>query len=389
LNDAFELAQAWDCIVLLDESDVFLAERNMTDLKRNALVSVFLRVLEYYTGILFLTTNREGTFDEAFRSRIQVALFYDHLGPKETQAIWENNLNRLHEHAAKIEKDTTLNHAAKLESQVIVTREQRDLIMRFARIHFGWYKRWNRSPWNGRQIRNAFQTAIALASFDAKRERVMTGKPITASLTFKHFRTVAEATDQFETYMRETTGFDPAEKAHDKDLRAGVPRHLRKRPPPAEFTQQAIASIDPLTDPEAQVISPKEERSHGFVAKDAAMYEQGAAAAAGPSRVSVYDQAFHLHERQEIHGQQHRGYPPSASPERGDPYHRGGPSQPSLYGPSVDARAQYDQQMYGGYAERSPRGLDHYGQSRIPVQDASGYAQGLPDPYRRGFAEGT
>jgi hypothetical protein len=47
--------------VLLDEADVFLEERDMKDLKRNALVSVFLRALEYYDGILILTSNRVGT----------------------------------------------------------------------------------------------------------------------------------------------------------------------------------------------------------------------------------------------------------------------------------------------------------------------------------------
>ena len=48
-------------VVLLDEADVFLEERDMKDLKRNALVSVFLRALEYYDGILILTSNRVGT----------------------------------------------------------------------------------------------------------------------------------------------------------------------------------------------------------------------------------------------------------------------------------------------------------------------------------------
>jgi hypothetical protein len=33
------MAQAWDCILLLDEADVFLAQRSKTDLDRNALVS--------------------------------------------------------------------------------------------------------------------------------------------------------------------------------------------------------------------------------------------------------------------------------------------------------------------------------------------------------------
>lgn len=47
-----------NAVVLFDESDVFLEERTQADLQRNALVSAFLRVLEYYDGILILTTNR-------------------------------------------------------------------------------------------------------------------------------------------------------------------------------------------------------------------------------------------------------------------------------------------------------------------------------------------
>ena len=52
LQISFQLAQAWDCVMLLDEADIFLAQRTNQDIERNALVSVFLRVLEYYEGIL-------------------------------------------------------------------------------------------------------------------------------------------------------------------------------------------------------------------------------------------------------------------------------------------------------------------------------------------------
>lgn len=52
-----------------------MAKRTRDDYGRNATVSVFLRMLEYYKGILFLTTNRIGTFDEAFKSRIHLSLF--------------------------------------------------------------------------------------------------------------------------------------------------------------------------------------------------------------------------------------------------------------------------------------------------------------------------
>lgn len=74
LDFNFQLAQSWGCVLLLDEADVFLAQRTQTDIERNALVSIFLRALEYYSGILFLTTNRVGSIDEAFRSRIHMRL---------------------------------------------------------------------------------------------------------------------------------------------------------------------------------------------------------------------------------------------------------------------------------------------------------------------------
>lgn len=74
LESVFHLGKIWDCVVLLEEAEAFLEHRILQDLKRNALVSNFLRALEYYEGILILTTNRVGTFDEAFKSRIQLAL---------------------------------------------------------------------------------------------------------------------------------------------------------------------------------------------------------------------------------------------------------------------------------------------------------------------------
>ena len=75
LRKHFTLASKWDCVMLLDEADVFLAQRKNENLERNSIVSVFLRMLEYYKGLLFLTTNRVGAFDEAFKSRVHISLF--------------------------------------------------------------------------------------------------------------------------------------------------------------------------------------------------------------------------------------------------------------------------------------------------------------------------
>lgn len=39
LDRCFQMAHRWGCVLLLDEADVFLAQRSKTDLRRNAIVS--------------------------------------------------------------------------------------------------------------------------------------------------------------------------------------------------------------------------------------------------------------------------------------------------------------------------------------------------------------
>lgn len=46
LSKIFYLAERWDCVLLLDEADVFLAERTKFDLKRNSLVSGELKPIQ-------------------------------------------------------------------------------------------------------------------------------------------------------------------------------------------------------------------------------------------------------------------------------------------------------------------------------------------------------
>ncbi|RTE72687.1 hypothetical protein BHE90_012906 [Fusarium euwallaceae] len=83
LRRIFALASRWGCILFLGEADIFLSARELMDFKRNGLVAV-LRVLEYYTGILFPTTNRIDDFDEAFASRVHMSLYYPKLDEEKT-----------------------------------------------------------------------------------------------------------------------------------------------------------------------------------------------------------------------------------------------------------------------------------------------------------------
>lgn len=59
---------------------------------------MFLRVLEYYSGVLFLTTNRVGTIDEAFKSRIHVSLYYKDLDWEQIRQIFQYYIERVREH---------------------------------------------------------------------------------------------------------------------------------------------------------------------------------------------------------------------------------------------------------------------------------------------------
>lgn len=47
LQDVMSMCSRWGAILLLDEADVFLEQRDLHELERNKLVSIFLRVLEY------------------------------------------------------------------------------------------------------------------------------------------------------------------------------------------------------------------------------------------------------------------------------------------------------------------------------------------------------
>lgn len=180
LESVLHLGKIWDCVVLLDEADVFLEQRTLTDLERNALVSVFLRVLEYYEGILILTSNRVGTFDEAFKSRIQLSLHYESLTKSQRRTIWENFLHRLS--ALELERTVVqpiTDRKRKLEQDQGIDFD--DIERHLADLA--------EEQMNGRQIRNAITTARQLAKF--KNE----------SMTYRHLEHVIKISRKFDKYI--------------------------------------------------------------------------------------------------------------------------------------------------------------------------------------------
>lgn len=236
LNNTFYLASKWGCVLLLDEADVFLTQRSRLDLKRNALVSVFLRVLEYYNGLLFLTTNRVGTIDEAFKSRIHMSLYYPPLNEPQTTAIFRLNVSKLRE----MEKQKSL-----LTKQPELIIDEEDII-NFAVRQF----RKNAAAgacWNGRQIRNSFQVASSLASYTYQQKVIEARSkgeepPAPPELNGRLFETVQNATNHFDHYIQEAKGWSDTDYAFKLGERADHIKPTRFSPTSEVSNQMASSS---------------------------------------------------------------------------------------------------------------------------------------------------
>ena len=177
LTRILQTSTAWNAILLLDEADVFLEQRSSHDLERNGLISgkipvsqtgaagdnaflslsklVFLRVLEYFEGILFLTTNRVSSLDKAVKSRIHLAVHFPPLSFESRRQLWTMFLKLAAESSVKWCEDKIVDELANWEL-------------------------------NGRQIKNVVRTAQMLA---------IRGKQ---DLKYSHVQTSLKSLTQFE-----------------------------------------------------------------------------------------------------------------------------------------------------------------------------------------------
>ncbi|KAK3990825.1 P-loop containing nucleoside triphosphate hydrolase protein [Cladorrhinum sp. PSN332] len=90
LKRLLQYGTRWNAVLLLDEADVFLERREDSpgSQQRNALVAVFLKHLEFFSGMVFLTTNRVKAFDPAMKSRIHLALGYGPPDIETRRQLW-------------------------------------------------------------------------------------------------------------------------------------------------------------------------------------------------------------------------------------------------------------------------------------------------------------
>ncbi|KAL2060901.1 hypothetical protein VTL71DRAFT_8953 [Oculimacula yallundae] len=154
-------ASTFQAIVLIDEADVFLEARKSgpsDQLEQNAMVAVFLRQLEYFQGIIFLTSNRVSVFDQAIKSRIHLALQYTSPGKEVRRMLWEKHL--AHVPAEDIDLDL---------EEALATVEDTEM--------------------NGREISNAITTAKTLAKSEGSK------------LKLEYLQTIIQVWFEFETSL--------------------------------------------------------------------------------------------------------------------------------------------------------------------------------------------
>ncbi|KAG1840607.1 P-loop containing nucleoside triphosphate hydrolase protein [Suillus subalutaceus] len=182
LAQILELSQRWKAVVLLDEADVFLSQRRETDVERNALVSIFLRQLEYYQGIMFLTTNLVSQCDAAFESRIHFTVHYPPLCHDSRKQIWKTFI------------DKTSDSCQSTVGEAEINALSREIL-------------------NGRQIKNTVGTALSLS--------LHSNTPLSET----HIHTVLDSMQDWNKAREHRNSYLSSE--HKSDLRVGVPAGMQ------------------------------------------------------------------------------------------------------------------------------------------------------------------
>ncbi|KAL2212484.1 hypothetical protein CC79DRAFT_1266280 [Sarocladium strictum] len=191
LQSWFALAAKWNAILLIDEADLFLEQRRQGDISRNSLSTVFLRTMEYYNGVLFLTTNRLGQIDDSFISRITCPIAYHELSSETKAKI-------IRKFAARFE-----------ETGVFVDRAAVQYLIS------------NCEELNGRQIRNLMHTAAAPEGHlqgGTGGNAHMEAETTTAyrSIKIHHIKRAIDRQADFRDYLRSLRGKDEQGRARSK-----------------------------------------------------------------------------------------------------------------------------------------------------------------------------
>ena len=99
IRKAFECATRDDAVLIFDEADSFLGKRlssvtQSADYGVNITRSVLLMELEKFSGVVVFTTNLISNYDEAFKRRILLSVYFDMPDEDARTMIWNLHLGK-------------------------------------------------------------------------------------------------------------------------------------------------------------------------------------------------------------------------------------------------------------------------------------------------------
>ena len=145
--------------------------------------------MEYFRGLLFLTTNRVGQIDDAFMSRVHVAIGYEKLTAAVRKQIWLGFFKKV---------------AKERAGQIVIGPGAKKYVLEDPTV--------KEIDLNGRDIRNVLQTAIALAEFETLEGRERDDNEIVI-IEESHFREVLQMSKKFHKYIASIRREDEPKRA--------------------------------------------------------------------------------------------------------------------------------------------------------------------------------
>jgi SpoVK/Ycf46/Vps4 family AAA+-type ATPase len=188
LSKLFQLAQRWLAILVLENADAFLTQRSRNEAGFSA-VTLAIRSMDSYTGILILTTSRVGDLDEAVWSYTDLAINFPPLRGERLQKVWGHSISE---------------YKVKYYSRIMDFIED---ICKTEGLEV-----------NGRDIRNITLAAQNLAKHQHK------------FLEVQHIQAVLENRKEFMKYIKDLSGSDMAGRAMQMQIRNDTEPEKGKAP---------------------------------------------------------------------------------------------------------------------------------------------------------------
>ncbi|CAI6339167.1 unnamed protein product [Periconia digitata] len=181
LRDLIGLENSWNCVALLRDADVLVSRRTLENTVHNTFVTQLIDFLDHFSGILFLTTNQVGTFDEAFMSRVKFSVHFPSLDSSGRKEIWRNFI-----------QDQDLDTRDDLGG----TSELEDRASELAKDEL-----------NGMQIKHCFRAAVKIARSRGEK------------LHMEHFRMAKKTFVEFNDYIESVRRAKPSQLASRSQTR--------------------------------------------------------------------------------------------------------------------------------------------------------------------------